>query len=139
MRARFVYDLRGAGIHLVGTQLTVRAQDTFLGTPSYAAGAVDVTERFFATILLRQAIHVKGIPAWGPWDSTRLSWAPENYLRKAGDPIVRTSAELEAAVKEPVGDAPLARTVWVHESLENDVKALWEAMSSRDPSKPSRG
>ena len=46
---------------------------------------------------------------------------------------VRTTEELEAATKEPLKVAP-TRNVWIHESLEDEARRLWE----RDrPSKSS--
>jgi hypothetical protein len=42
----------------------------------------------------------------------------------AGDRIVWTSEELKAAVT--AHPKPTAKTLWVHESLEDETKRLWE-------------
>jgi hypothetical protein len=43
-----------------------------------------------------------------------------------GDRKVRTPEELEVVMKEPRGAAP-TRNVWMHESLVDDARRLWES------------
>jgi hypothetical protein len=43
----------------------------------------------------------------------------------AGDQKVRTLDELEVAIKEPMKVSP-TRIVWIHESLEDEARRLWE-------------
>ncbi len=48
------------------------------------------------------------------------------------DPIyrkARTREELEAVMKEPRGVSP-TREVWVHESLVDEARRLWEQMAT---------
>ena len=67
----------------------------------------------------------------GLWSSSRLHWWPEDHLDlilgTTRERKVRTREELEAAMKEPMKVAP-TRTVWMHESLEDDARRLWEQM-----------
>ena len=44
-----------------------------------------------------------------------------------GDRKVRTPEELEGVMKEPRGAAP-TRYVWMHESLVEEARRLWEQM-----------
>jgi hypothetical protein len=46
-----------------------------------------------------------------------------------GDRKVRTRERLEAVMKEPRGAAP-TRYVWMHESLVNEARRLWEMMTA---------
>jgi hypothetical protein len=47
--------------------------------------------------------------------------------KNSTDRKVRTCEELEAIMNEPLNVAP-TRDVWMHESLENDARRLWEQM-----------
>jgi hypothetical protein len=38
---------------------------------------------------------------------------------------IRTTEELEAAIREPMKVAPI-RNVWIHESLEDEGRRMWE-------------
>jgi hypothetical protein len=46
-----------------------------------------------------------------------------------GDRKVRTPGELQAAMAEPRGPAP-SRTLWLHVSLLEEARRLWEMMSA---------
>jgi hypothetical protein len=67
----------------------------------------------------------------GPWNPARLEWADEEFVdmllsKNTGDRKARTREELEAVMKEPKR-AP-SREVWMHESLVDDARRLWEQM-----------
>ena len=87
------------------------------------------SDRFFSATILGGRLHPDGIPDWGPWESSRLHWWPEDHLDKVlsttGERKVRTIEELEAAIKEPMTVAP-TRNVWIHESLEDEAHRVWE-------------
>jgi hypothetical protein len=76
-------------------------------------------------------LHVWGIPDWLPWDSSRLDYWPESDLDRilpaTSDRKIRTVEELEAVVDEPPGPSP-TRKIWISESLEGDVRRLWDAL-----------
>lgn len=86
-------------------------------------------DRFFLVMVLDDCIHVEGIPAWGPWDDTRLRFWHEPSLEPAGElktiDRIRSFSELQAAITESV-ELGRPRTVWVHELLVDDVRTLWE-------------
>jgi hypothetical protein len=87
-------------------------------------------ERFFAAVCLRGNLHIHGIPERGPWDFTKLRMLTEEELDAvlipaAGDRRIRTRLELSAALTEPSRPAP-TRQIWIHESLLDDVRQLWE-------------
>ena len=91
--------------------------------------------RFFPATFMGGRLHVTGVPEWGPWDSARLDWWPEDHLDlilpggRYGEKV-RTLEEFEAALKVPMKVAP-TRRVWIHESLEGDARRLWEEVGSR--------
>ena len=94
-------------------------------------GTMTSAARYFPSTIMGGRLHVTGVAEGRSWDSSRLDWWPEDQL----DPIlrggayglkVRTLEELEAAIKAPMRVAP-TRRVWIHESLEGDVRRLWEA------------
>jgi hypothetical protein len=90
------------------------------------------SDRFFPATILGGRLHVRGIPDWGPWDPARLEWDDEAYVdillsTRQADRKVRTREELEAVMKEPKR-AP-SREVWMHESLVDDARRLWEQMA----------
>jgi hypothetical protein len=87
-------------------------------------------KRFFATIVSRGRVHVRGIGDSGPWDRKWLRYRTEpqidvNFNPHLGDRKVETLAELEAVIIEAVG-IPM-RNVWIHEKLEEEARRLWEA------------
>lgn len=108
-----------------------------------------MTDRFFATMLAGNFIHVQGIPAWGPWDQSRLHFCDEpsldlNLKLAATDRKIRTRAELEAAIEE-FREAGAPGTLWVHETLADDLRQLWEdllalrdSLKQQFPQRPSR-
>lgn len=81
------------------------------------------TDRFLANILGGR-LYPSGVPDWGPWEASRLHWWSEDHV----DPCysdnrerkVRTTEELEDAIKEPMTVAP-TQNVWIHKSLEDDA------------------
>lgn len=91
---------------------------------------MSAAERFFPATVMGGRLHVIGVPDGGPWDSSRLDWWPEEHLDLIlvrGDYGTKVHAieELEAALKAPMKVAP-TRRVWIHESLEDDARRLWE-------------
>jgi hypothetical protein len=50
--------------------------------------------------------------------------------------MIRTREELEAAIKEPMRVAPI-RNVWIHESLEDEARRLWERDRPSESASPS--
>lgn len=87
-------------------------------------------DRYFPATIMGGRLHVTGVADWGPWDSSRLDWWPEDHLdlilaKGEYGAKVRTLEELEAALRAPMKVAP-TRRVWIHESLERDARCLWE-------------
>jgi hypothetical protein len=90
--------------------------------------------RFFPTTLLGGFLHVRGIPDWGPWNDGRIEYTQESFVDAilrpgTGDRKVRTLEELQAALAEPRGSAP-SRTLWLHASLLEEARRLWEMVSA---------
>ena len=91
------------------------------------------TARFFPSTILGVPLHVRGIPDWGPRDPARLEWDDEAFVdillsTRQADRKVRTREELKAVMKEPKR-AP-TREVWMHASLQDEARRLWEEMAS---------
>jgi hypothetical protein len=86
-------------------------------------------DRFFSATVLGRRLHVDGVPEWDAWEASGLHWWPEEHvdliLPTTGDWKVRTAEELEAAMKEPMTVVP-TRDVWIHESLKDEARRLWE-------------
>ena len=94
----------------------------------------DRPDRFFPTTLLGGVLHVRGIPDWGPWSDGRIEYTHESFVDAilrpgTGDCKVRTPEELQAALAEPRGPAQ-SRTLWMHESLLDEARRLWEQMAT---------
>ncbi len=51
------------------------------------------------------------------------------YASPPGDRKARTREELETIIKEPLKAAP-TREVWMHESLVDEARRLWEQMAT---------
>ena len=86
-----------------------------------------MADRFFPVTLLGGRLHPRDIPHFGKWDSRRLERRTEvEIMLFPGDRIIRAKEELEAALREPDGVTP-ARTLWVQEDLEDEVRRLWES------------
>ena len=91
-------------------------------------------ERFFPATILGGHLHVRGIPDRGPWDPARLEWESESFVDMfvGVDPIhrkARTREELDAVMREPRGMSP-TREVWIHETLVDEARRLWEQMAA---------
>jgi hypothetical protein len=103
-----------------------------LETTERPGESVAPSHRFFPGTILGGHLHVRGIPDRGPWDPARLEWADEAFVDMfvGTDPIhrkTRTREELEAVVAEPRGVSP-TREIWLHESLVDDARRMWEQM-----------
>ena len=80
--------------------------------------------------LLGDCIHVEGIPAWGPWDDTRLHFRDEASLELTLTPAaieskIMSHTDLEAAIADS-WQSGRTRTIWVDERLVDNVRTLWE-------------
>lgn len=65
--------------------------------------------RYFGATILGGRLHVTGVPEWGPWDSSRSDYFPEDQIMivsETGDRLFRTLEELEAGIQAPMGVAP---------------------------------
>jgi hypothetical protein len=95
------------------------------------------SERFFPVTILGGRLHIRGIPEWLPWESSRLEFWPESDLDRiipaTGDRKVRTAEELQAVMQEPRGPAP-TRKVWIYEGLEDEARRLWETQARQNVS-----
>ena len=105
-----------------------RAKPKKAKTPSHS-------DRFFAATILAGRLHVRGVPPWGPWEPARLEYQAEEEIdtilnEAIGDRKVRTAEELDAVLKAPPVST-FSPTVWIHESLEDEVQQVWEAASPR--------
>ena len=94
----------------------------------------DRPDRFFSTTLLGGFLHVRGISDWGPWNDGRIEHTQEVFVDAilrpgTGNRKVRTREELRAVMAEPRGPAP-SRTLWMHESLLDEARRLWEQMAT---------
>ena len=92
------------------------------------------SDRYFPATILGGRLHVRGIPDWEPWDPARFEWADEEFVdmllsKNPGDRKARTREELEAIMKELLTMAP-TREVWMHESLMDEARRLWEQMAA---------
>lgn len=89
--------------------------------------------RYFPATVMGGRLHAS--TGEGPWDPSRFDWWREDELDLilAGGSYgvkVQTVVELEtvlrAPARAPAGVAP-TRRVWIHESLEGEVRRLWES------------
>lgn len=86
--------------------------------------------RFFPATILGGRLHVS--TAEGPWDSSRSDWWREDELDlilakgSYGEKVSSLEA-LKAVLRAPTGVAP-TRRVWIHESLEGEVRRRWEVI-----------
>ena len=93
--------------------------------------------RYFPATILGGHLHVRGIPDRGPWNPARLEWGNEEFVdmllsKSPGDRKAWTREELDAIMKEPRNVAP-TREVWMHESLVDEARRLWEEMQPALP------
>jgi hypothetical protein len=70
----------------------------------------------------------------GPWRTGAIEYTHESFVDAilrpgTGDRKVRTPEELQAALAEPRGPPP-SRTLWLHVSLLEEARRLWEIMSA---------
>jgi hypothetical protein len=91
------------------------------------------SDRFFPATILGGHLRVRGLPDWGSWNPARLEWDDEAFLdvlldARQADRKVRTREELEAIMKEP--KRVPTREVWMHESLVDDARRLWELIAA---------
>ena len=94
--------------------------------------------RFFLATILGGRLRVPGVPDWGLWNSNRIDRFPENQIvivPEVGDRMIRTREELEAIIREPTGVTP-TRNIWIHESLEDEARRLWERQVGVTPTIP---
>jgi hypothetical protein len=74
-----------------------------------------VADRFFLATILAGRLHVDGILELGPWQASRLQRRLEDHLdlvlSTSRKRKVRTTEELDAAMKEPMSVAP-TRDAW---------------------------
>jgi hypothetical protein len=92
------------------------------------------SDRYFPATILGGRLHIRGLPDRGSWNPTKLGWADEEFVDMfvGTDPIhrkARTREELEAVMKEPRNMSP-TREVWMHESLVDEARRLWEQMAA---------
>lgn len=92
-------------------------------------------DRFFAAVSLEGHLDVPAMPESAPWDITRLRWLREEeldliLLPEAGDRRIRSYGEF-VAVLSGMSHSARTRQIWIHESLESDVRELWEAQHTR--------
>ena len=89
------------------------------------------SHRYFPATILGGHLPVRRIPDRGPWDPARLEREPEEYVELMLTAMmarkVQTPEKLEAVMKEPRNVAP-TREVWMHESLQDEARRLWELM-----------
>ncbi len=89
------------------------------------------SDHFIAATILAGRLHVRGIPPWGPWDKARLEYRVEREIEATlddarGDRKIRTAEELSAVMKTHA-NSTLSPVIWIHESLEDEVRRVWEA------------
>lgn len=89
------------------------------------------SDHFLAATILAGRLHVRGIPPWGPWDKARLEYRSEREIEATlddarGDRKIRTAEELSAVMKTHA-NSTLSPVIWIHASLEDEVRRVWEA------------
>ncbi len=85
--------------------------------------------KLFAATVFRGKLHIRGIAAWAPWDSTRFVYMDESALDlwlmgPTEERKVKNLSDLESEVTKSL-DAERPRTLWIHESLETEVPKFW--------------
>jgi hypothetical protein len=105
--------------------------EAIVDLPNIAGESVTPFDRYFPATILGGHLHVRGIPDRGPWNPSRLEWDDEAFVdillsTRQADCKVQTCEELEAVMKEP--KRVPTRDVWMHESLVDDARRLWEQM-----------
>ena len=84
--------------------------------------------RFFSATVVAGRLHILGLPSTGPWDFARLEWRHEPEVDtlvnpRAGDRKITMREELQAIVTT---SAVPRRFLWIHESLVEEARRLWE-------------
>ncbi len=85
-------------------------------------------DRFFSATIVAGRLRILGLARGGPWNADRLEWRQEPELDvlmnpRAGDRKVTTRDALEAIVTTPT---VRTRFLWIHESLVEEARRLWE-------------
>lgn len=97
----------------------------------WRAGASDMAERYFSAVAMGGGLHVQGISDdQCAWESRQLVWFSEQQVKLisqplAGDRKAKTRDELEQTVRASERGLPTIK-LWVHESLEDAARKLWE-------------
>jgi len=107
--------------------------EAIVDLPNIAGESVTPFDRYFPATILGGRLHVRGIPDWGQWNPSHLECENEAFVdilvsTRQADRKIRTREELEAVMKEPKR-AP-TREVWMHESLVDEARQLWEKMTA---------
>lgn len=88
-------------------------------------------QRYFSATAMGGRLYVQNVPDRShSWESRRLVWLTEQQVDSifqplAGDRKVKTSEELEEAVRVSERGLPAIK-VWIHESLEDSARKIWE-------------
>ena len=92
------------------------------------------SDRFFATAISAakcicgtSQIRDRGIPSG--LNGTQRAEIDPGLVPAAGDRKIRTPTELEAIMRAPTG-LSLTRLIWIHESLVDEVRQLWNLMAA---------
>jgi len=73
--------------------------------------------RFFPATILGGFLHVRGIPDWGPLNDGGVEYTHESFV----DAILRPGTR---------GRTAPSRTLWLHVSLLEEARRLWEMMAA---------
>ena len=97
------------------------------------------SHRFFSATIVAGRLHILGLPSTGPWDFARLEWRDEPEVGtlvnpRAGDRKITTREELQALV---TASAVPSRFLWIHESLVEEARRLWEGTKGARNARPS--
>ena len=84
--------------------------------------------RFFSATVVAGRLHILGLPRGGPWDPARLEWREASEVDtlvnpRAGDRKISTREGLQAIMTP---SAAPRRFLWIHESLVDEARRLWE-------------
>jgi len=115
--------------------MIVQISDPSPGCPHLAPFApnavrlVVVMTRFFPSTAMGGRLYVRGVGAYGPWDSAQLPYQSEDIVdqlvRSLSARKIHTLEELTAVVRQ--SSLP-AVTVWIPEGSEDGVVEMWEKL-----------